>query len=436
MSTRSVIIRYNTNTGKFDCAYKHHDGYSNAGILNLLYNTPEKAEAFLNAIMRPGVELRVLRATLNLCAIDEERNGYHTFEAPADDEDLVKYIPAAISHCDAEFITLYTPHGWKEFALVDCVYFSEERMKEEEDLSYLSRMKKNNETLEIFVDYLRHLAAGKQWPESWPEPANARTGKLEWGYIWGDKHLTPEEKLFPLDSQEAKTICNLIAKDAFGCKSSNAWEEFTQCTGARLLYVSKAREVCFRINPRLMANKANVVKVLIYPENSWCSAEFYKVSTGKNGKKIKEISCYCAGHPLSFSDNHTSFLESFRNHTALQTHFPVFASASTPAPIPAWGIEAQTGYKPIADYWQKLYRAARNGSEELKRLATGLFDSAKHSYKHLTEFVMALNWLSWEWVEKNEAIARLFCSLFRTAEDFARENLTGEELKYYFATTD
>lgn len=431
MSTRSVIIRYNASTGKFDCAYKHHDGYANTGILNLLYNTPEKAEAFLNAIMRPGVELRTLRAKLELCDIAENMNGYHTFDTPKNNENLEKYIPAALRHCDAEYITLYTPKGWKEFALLDCVYFSEERIKEEEDLSYLGRMIQNNKTLELFVEYMRRLVMAAPLPED----DSARPGKLEWGYIWGDKHLTPEEKLFPLDSQEAKSVCNLIAKDAFGCKSSNAWEEFTQCTGARLLYVSKAREVCFRINPRLMANKANVVKVLIYPENSWCGAEFYKVSTGKNGKKIKEIPCYCAGHPLSFSDTH-SFLEIFRNHTALQTHFPVFASASTPAPIPAWGIEAQTGYKPIADYWQKLYRAARNGSEELKRLATGLFDSAKHSYKHLTEFVMALNWLSWEWVEKNEHIARLFCSLFRTAGDYARENLTGEELKYYFATTD
>ena len=433
MSTRSVIIRYNAESGNFETAYKHHDGYANTGILNLFYDTPEKAEEFLNAIMRPGVELRTLRAKLEQCDIADDMNGYHTFEAPSDDEELVKYIPAAIRHCDAEYITLYTPHGWKEFALLDGIYFSEERMKEEEDLSYLSRMQENNETLEIFVDYLRQLAEGKYSPDSWPEPANARQGELRWGYLYGDKALKPEEKLYPLGSKEALELQNVIANELLGCNSANAWQEFVRCTNAKLLFVHKCGEVCFKINPRLMKNKANVVKIYLNPGATYGQAEFFKVSTTKTGKKIQEISCHCAGYARSHSKNYT-FLEIFREFTALQTHFPAFSSGDTV--IPAWSIEEQTGYKPIANYWQQLYRAANSGMDDLKRLATGLFDSAKHSYKHLTEFVMTLNWLSWEWSEKNEPMARLFCSLFRTADDYARQNLTGEELEYYFRITD
>lgn len=429
MSTRSVIIRYNAESGNFETAYKHHDGYANTGILNLFYNTPEKASAFLNAIMRPGVELRTLRTKLEQCDIADDMNGYHTFEAPSDDEDLEKYIPAAIRHCDAEYITLYTPHGWKEFALFDGIYFSEERMKEEEDLSYLSRMQENNETLEIFVAYLRQLAKGKYSPDSWPEPTNARQGELRWGYLYGDNALTTEEKLYPLGSKEALAIQNTIANELLGCNSANAWQEFVRCTNAKLLFVHKCGEVCFKINPRLMKNKANVVKIYLNPGATYGQAEFFKVSTTKTGKKIQEISCHCAGYARSHSKNYT-FLEIFREFTALQTHFPVFSTGSQ---IPEWQI---IGYHPITNYWKQLYSASRQGADSVRRLATGIFDSAKHSFKHLTELVLVLNHLCWEFAEKNETLGRLFAGLYHTVHDYARQNLTGEALEYYFRITD
>lgn len=425
MSTRSVIIRYNAESGNFDCAYKHHDGYGNTGYLNLFYNTPEKAQAFLEAIMQPNVELRQLGATVEGCRIADDMNGYHSFEAPAPKENLEKYIPASIRHCDAEFITLYTPKGWKEFALLDCVYFSEKRIKEEEDLAYLSRMLENNKTLEVFVEYLRSLATNSPLPEA----DDARPGEILWGYIWGDKNLTPEQKLHPLGSAEAQNILDHTARSLFGCTEKQAWKEFTACTGAKLLYVAKSREICFKINPRYMANKANVVKAMIWPGNHYGSAEFYKVTTGKYRKKITYMPCECSGY---LSGDKYSFLENFRQQTALATHFPA-SSPSTYSPIPAWEI---VGYTPITNYWQKLYSAARQGADAVKRLATGLFDSAKHSYKHLTELVLVLNHLCWKFAESNDTLGRLFASLYHTANDYARANLTGEELEYYFRITD
>lgn len=430
MSTRSVIIRYNSESGNFETAYKHHDGYANTGILNLFYNTPEKAEAFLNAIMKPGVELRTLAPTLEACSIEtNDYYGYSVLASPLANDKPEKYLPRLIHHGDAEYITLYTPHGWKEFPVIHGSFFKEKQIQDEEDLAWQERMRKNNAELVALWHHVKALAAGAPMPSAQTE----RLGESRWAYLYGDKALKPEEKLYPLGSKEALEIQNTIANELLGCNSANAWQEFVRCTNAKLLFVHKCGEVCFKINPRLMKNKANVVKVYLNPDSSYGQAEFFKVSTTKTGKKIQEISCHCAGYARSHSKRNT-FLEIFREFTALQTHFPAFSSG---APVvPAWSIEEQTGYKPIANYWQQLYRAAHSGIDDLKRIATGLFHSAKHSYKHLTEFVMALNWLSFEWVEKNEPTARLFCNLFRSAEDYARQNLTGEELEYYFRITD
>lgn len=57
-------------------------------------------------------------------------------------------------------------------------------------------------------------------------------------------------------------------------------------------------------------------------------------------------------------------------------------------------------------------------------------------YIGLTELVIVLNWKIWEWYEKNEEVARVYDELWRKTEDFARDNLKGEELSYFYETTD
>ena len=50
---------------------------------------------------------------------------------------------------------------------------------------------------------------------------------------------------------------------------------------------------------------------------------------------------------------------------------------------------------------------------------------------------MVLNWKIWQHYESgNETLAKLYDSLWRKADEYAGENLKGEEASYYFKTID
>lgn len=49
---------------------------------------------------------------------------------------------------------------------------------------------------------------------------------------------------------------------------------------------------------------------------------------------------------------------------------------------------------------------------------------------------MILNWKIWQFYEKNDELATLYNSLWEKADAYACENLKGEELSYFYATTD
>ena len=60
----------------------------------------------------------------------------------------------------------------------------------------------------------------------------------------------------------------------------------------------------------------------------------------------------------------------------------------------------------------------------------------KNDYEYLTELVMVLNWKIFEWYEKNKDVANLYNTLWEKADEYARENLKGKELEYFYKTTD
>ena len=60
----------------------------------------------------------------------------------------------------------------------------------------------------------------------------------------------------------------------------------------------------------------------------------------------------------------------------------------------------------------------------------------KDNHVYLTELVMVLNHKIWQWYETNDAIARLYDTLWREADLWAQENLKDEELEYFYRVTD
>lgn len=104
--------------------------------------------------------------------------------------------------------------------------------------------------------------------------------------------------------------------------------------------------------------------------------------------------------------------------------------------IRTWNIEAMTGYKPKTTFYEDFSIADHFGQAAVKDTFNRAFKHWKQDYEYLTELVMVLNWKIWEHYEHNEPLARLYNELWEKADLYATENLKGEELSYFYRTTD
>lgn len=104
--------------------------------------------------------------------------------------------------------------------------------------------------------------------------------------------------------------------------------------------------------------------------------------------------------------------------------------------LPRWNIEEMCGYKPFTTFWDDFSIADNFGVDAVCDTYNRAFQEWKTDYKYLTELVMVLNWKIWQHYEHNEPLARLYNTLWERAAQYAQENLNGDELTYYFVTTD
>ena len=104
--------------------------------------------------------------------------------------------------------------------------------------------------------------------------------------------------------------------------------------------------------------------------------------------------------------------------------------------IKTWNIEEMTGYKPISTFYEDFSIADIFGQAAVKDTYSRAFKHWKADYKMLTELVMALNWKIMEHYGTNDALARLYDELWGKADLYATENLQGDELMYFYRTTD
>jgi hypothetical protein len=103
--------------------------------------------------------------------------------------------------------------------------------------------------------------------------------------------------------------------------------------------------------------------------------------------------------------------------------------------IKTWNIEAETGYKPMTTFYEDLSIADMFGVKAIKDTYKQVFKEWKHDYKFITEFIMALNWKSWEHMH-NQEYCSVYADLYYEARDWAFDNLKGEELQYFIEITD
>ena len=101
-----------------------------------------------------------------------------------------------------------------------------------------------------------------------------------------------------------------------------------------------------------------------------------------------------------------------------------------------WNIEEVTGYKTQTTFWEEFSVAECFEVDTVKDTYKRVFNEWKNNYIYLTELVMVLNWKIWQWHERDDELARLYNELWAEADEWACCNLQGEELKYFYDTTD
>ncbi len=104
--------------------------------------------------------------------------------------------------------------------------------------------------------------------------------------------------------------------------------------------------------------------------------------------------------------------------------------------VPVWNIEVVCGYKPITTFWSDFSVADAFGTSAVVDTFKRAFEEWKGNYKYLTELVMVLNHKIWQWFEKNSTLAAIYNRFWEIADQYALNNLKGEELDYFYRVTD
>lgn len=94
------------------------------------------------------------------------------------------------------------------------------------------------------------------------------------------------------------------------------------------------------------------------------------------------------------------------------------------------------GYETITTFYEDFTIADKFGVAAIKDTFNRAFNEWKNNYKYLTELVMVLNWKIWEHYEKNKEYAEVYNKLWEEADEYACENLHGEEAEYFYRVTD
>lgn len=97
---------------------------------------------------------------------------------------------------------------------------------------------------------------------------------------------------------------------------------------------------------------------------------------------------------------------------------------------------AELGYNVFTTFWDDFSIADRFGVNGIKDTYKRAFEEWKWDYKYLTELVMVLNRKIWYWYKKDEKLAKCYNDLWMECDEYAYNNLKGEEFDYFIKTTD
>ena len=104
--------------------------------------------------------------------------------------------------------------------------------------------------------------------------------------------------------------------------------------------------------------------------------------------------------------------------------------------IERFDSEAFCGYRQFTTFYEDFSFAEKFGIDAIKDTYRRAFNEWKDNFAYLTELVMVLNWKIWRWYEHDEQIAKVYNELWEEADAYACDHLKGEELDYFYKTTD
>ena len=99
-------------------------------------------------------------------------------------------------------------------------------------------------------------------------------------------------------------------------------------------------------------------------------------------------------------------------------------------------MKLPNGYEMTTTFWEDFSIADLFGKGAIKDTFDRAFNDWKGNYVYLTELVIVLNHKIWQHYETNESIARVYQDLWEKADEYACENLKGEELSFFYRITD
>lgn len=99
-------------------------------------------------------------------------------------------------------------------------------------------------------------------------------------------------------------------------------------------------------------------------------------------------------------------------------------------------MKENCGYEAITTFWEDFSIADRFGANAVNDTYNRVMKEWEGNVKYLTELVLVLNHKLWEHYNNNSPLAALYDDLWDKASTYCMDTFTGEDLDYYFRTTD
>lgn len=94
------------------------------------------------------------------------------------------------------------------------------------------------------------------------------------------------------------------------------------------------------------------------------------------------------------------------------------------------------GYTMETTFFMDFHIAEVFGPEAVKDTFNRAFQAYKNNYIYLTELAIVMSNQSIAWYGKNKELSKLYTDYYYMVDEYCLTNLKGEELNFYFKTTD